>query len=577
MDNPSEIPTPMPSENATYSVSETSLGTTRHVRIVTIGAGASGINMIRTLREHLTDYEHVVYEKNPSIGGTWYENRYPGCTCDIPAHNYQFSWRHNPSWSTFFAGAPEIEKYLCTVCEEEKMGPSIKTSHQVKKAVWDEEKAVWELEVQNLETGERFGDYGHFLLDATGILNNWKWPEIDGLHDFKGNLIHSANWPKEFEYAGKRVAVIGNGSSGVQIVPALQKDVKELIHCIRSPTWIVPPQQETLLTSNCSELFGRVEMDGNKFTPAQIEKFNSEPAYYLQFVKAIEEEINSKFSVMLSQHMKSRLGGDERLSKALIPAFPVGCRRLTPAVGYLEALTQNNVRVVTDSIIRVVPTGIEISTGEVIEVDAIVCATGFDVSFCPRFPIVGKDSKNLQDLWKENLPRAYMSNSVPGFPNYFSKFTQSVMTFEVADTLEVFLGPNAPIGHGSVFTITEHVAKYIANIIRKCQTENIKAIAPSEAALNDFYEHLETFMPRTAWSGTCRSWFKEGRESGPVTAVHPGSRIHWFHMLEQFRGEDFEYAYEKRNRFAYLGNGFSTKELGDGDKSWYLGAVKARI
>lgn len=170
MDKPSGIPTPIASENATYSVSETPLGTTRHVRIVTVGAGASGINMIRTVRENLTDYEHVVYEKNPSIGGTWYENRYPGCMCDIPAHNYQFSWRHNPSWSTFFAGAQEIEKYLCTVCEEEEMGSSIKTSHEVKKAVWDDEKAVWELEVQNLETGERFSDYGHFLLDATGIL-----------------------------------------------------------------------------------------------------------------------------------------------------------------------------------------------------------------------------------------------------------------------------------------------------------------------------------------------------------------------------------------------------------------------
>ena len=124
---------------------------------------------------------------------------------------------------------------------------------------------------------------------------------------------------------------------------------------------------------------------------------------------------------MLSQYMKATLGGNEQLAKALIPTFPVGCRRLTPAVGYLEALTQKNVRLVTDEIVKVVPTGLEISTGEVIEVDAILCATGFDVSFCPRFPIIGKNSKNLQDLWKENLPRAYMSNSVPGFPNYFSK------------------------------------------------------------------------------------------------------------------------------------------------------------
>ncbi|TVY81230.1 putative sterigmatocystin biosynthesis monooxygenase [Lachnellula suecica] len=579
----------LPVTNGSYSVSETPLGTTRHLRIVTIGAGASGINMIRTLRENLTDYEHIVYEKNSSIGGTWYENRYPGCKCDIPAHNYQFSWRHNPSWSTFFAGAQEIEKYLCTICEEENFGPSIKTLHHVKHASWDGEKGTWELQVQNLETGDVFSDYAHFLLDATGILNHWKWPQIDGIHNFKGDLIHSANWPKDLQYSGKRVAVLGNGSSGVQIVPAYRKvpynlkisfktltkcfeDVKELIHCIRSPLWVVPPQQQMLLSSEAAELLGKIEMKGDEYTPAQIEKFQTDPEYYLQFVKTIEEEINSKFPVllkdsqlakyamqMLSQYMKATLGGDERLSKALIPTFPVGCRRLTPAPGYLESLTQKNVRVVTESIVKVVPTGLELSTGEVIEVDAIVCATGFDVSFCPRFPIIGNNAQNLQDLWKNNLPRAYMSSSVPGYPNYFT-----------------FLGPNAPIGHGSVFTITEHVAKYIVNIIRKCQTENIKSLAPSEAALDDYYEHLEAFMPRTAWAGTCRSWFKDGRETGPVTAVHPGSRIHWFHMLEQFRGEDFVYTYEKKNRFAYLGNGFSTKELGDGDKTWYLGALKAK-
>lgn len=153
-----------------YNVSEKPLGTARHVRIVTIGAGASGINMIRTLREKLTDYEHVVYDKNPSIGGTWYENKYPGCMCDVPAHNYQFSWKHNPSWSAFLAGTDEIEKYLCKICEEENMGPSIKTSHRVTSAVWNEGKAIWELQVENLEDGKTFSDFCHFLLNATGIL-----------------------------------------------------------------------------------------------------------------------------------------------------------------------------------------------------------------------------------------------------------------------------------------------------------------------------------------------------------------------------------------------------------------------
>jgi len=135
------------------------------------------------------------------------------------------------------------------------------------------------------------------------------------------------------------------------------------------------------------------------------------------------------------------------------------------------------------------------------------------------------------------------------------------------------MGPNAPIGHGSVFTLSEHIARYLTTIISKCQTEGIKAIVPSQAAVDDYFAHITAFMPRTAWAAPCRSWFKAGREEGPVTAVHPGSRIHFFHMLEKFRGEDFEYVYDNQaeNRFSYLGNGFSTMELDDTfDSTWYL-------
>jgi cation diffusion facilitator CzcD-associated flavoprotein CzcO len=166
----SRSPSIMATVTNDYTVSEKPLGSTRHVRIVTIGAGASGINMIRTLRKKITDYEHVVYDKNPSVGGTWYENRYPGCRCDIPAHNYQFSWKKNPAWSTFFAKAEEIERYLCDICKDEGLDNEIKTSHCVTSAIWDEEKSMWMLKVHNTETDEKFDDCCHFLLDATGIL-----------------------------------------------------------------------------------------------------------------------------------------------------------------------------------------------------------------------------------------------------------------------------------------------------------------------------------------------------------------------------------------------------------------------
>lgn len=153
-----------------YAIQEKPLGSTKHVRIVGIGAGASGLNMIRTLRRNLTDYEFVIYEKNSGVGGTWFENQYPGCRCDVPSHNYQFSWRPNPEWSNFFSPAEEIQEYLCRVCKDENMEDAIKTQHQVMGAWWDEARGVWELKVQDLASGKEIRDHANFLIDGSGIL-----------------------------------------------------------------------------------------------------------------------------------------------------------------------------------------------------------------------------------------------------------------------------------------------------------------------------------------------------------------------------------------------------------------------
>ncbi|KAI0151390.1 hypothetical protein BJ166DRAFT_486103 [Pestalotiopsis sp. NC0098] len=550
-----------------YTVQDVPLGTARKVRIIIIGAGASGLNAIRTFREHLTNFESIVYEKNPSVGGTWYENRYPGCKCDIPSHNYQFSWKPNHSWTSFFSPAKEIEEYLRRLCEDEPMKEEIKLEHEIVGAHWNEETALWKVTVKSIASGIVFDDHCDFLLNASGILNNWQWPDIPGLHEFEGTLLHSANWDEAFDWAGKRVAVIGNGSSGVQIVPAMQEGARKLVHFIREPTWIVPPRLQSLALTKAAGILSQIDMDDEEnFTSEQIGKFKADPVLYTKFVKAVEEQVNSNFFIVLkdsdahrkatefvTQYMKAALDNDDELIKLLVPQFPLGCRRMTPGVGYLESLTKPNVRAVSEMIVRVNKTGLLMSSGETIEVDAIVCATGFNVSFRPRFPIIGRKG-NLQDIWSRDVPLSYMSCAVPDFPNYF-----------------VFLGPNAPVGHGSVFTIVELIAKYIASIIGKCQTENIAAVSPSHAAVKDLSEHTKVFMPRTTWAGSCTSWFKNGTADGPVTALHPGSRIHFFHMLESFRGEDWEYVYRtSSNRFSYLGNGFSIKEFDGSDSTWYL-------
>ncbi|RSL49542.1 hypothetical protein CEP54_012383 [Fusarium duplospermum] len=436
------------------------------------------------------------------------------------------------------------------------MHEQIKLKHEVTGAHWDDHDAVWRLKILNLENQIEFDDFCHFLLDSTGILN--------------------ANWPSGVDYKDLTVAVIGNGSSGVQILPEIQPAVMSLVHFVREPTWVVPSRLQLLAQGAGGGVLDEVDLKENAdFTEAQIERFKSDPEFYKKCVKAVEQVVNGNFPLTLKdtefaaslqekamEYMTEALGGDERLCNAIIPKFPLGCRRLTPAVDYLWALRKANVRVVTDPITSIEAQGLRTQAGELIKVDAIICATGFNVSFRPRFPIVSRNG-NLQDIWTKHVPKAYMSCAVPDFPNYFNQYSNRRRF--------LFLGPNAPIGHGSVFTITKHIAKYLTRIIKKCQVEGIRAISPQQAAVDELFEHTQQFMPRTAWSGNCISWFKGGTLDGPVTALHPGSRIHFFHMLEGFRGEDWEYTWRKKtNRFQFLGNGFSMKEFDGEDSTWYL-------
>lgn len=349
----------------------------------------------------------------------------------VASHNYQFTWEPNPNWSELFSSSSEIQAYLERCVEKHGLRDYIRISHRIVGATWDDEKAIWKVKVEDVERQIIFDDWCHFLLNAGGILNNWKWPDIPGLHSFEGGLIHSANWPDEVSLKDKVVAVIGNGSTGIQIVPAIQPDVKELVHLIRSPTWVTPGAASRYPSLKGSEM-------PNVFSEEQKEIFRTDDERYAEFRKQIEREINSKFRMLVNgatmaekvrkdayNSMVDLLG--ERaadLGPDIIPDFAVGCRRITPGVGYLESFSKPNVRVITNANIDHVDTsGLVMANGKRIEVDTIICATGFDVSFSPRFPVTGRDGANLGQLWTEpNVPRAYLSLAVPEFPNYFSGY-----------------------------------------------------------------------------------------------------------------------------------------------------------
>ncbi|KAJ5577120.1 hypothetical protein N7535_004046 [Penicillium sp. DV-2018c] len=536
-----------------YRILEEHFGTLRKLRVIHIGAGASGICFSKFARDELENVEVQIYEKNHDIGGTWLENRYPGCACDIPSACYQFTWDRNPTWSRYYSGAPEIWRYFKDVVERHDLMKYIKLRHRIIAADWDAQGGIWHVRIRDEETGTEFTDTCNVLVNGGGVLNNWKWPDIPGLHSFKGILQHSANYTEGLDLKGKKVAVIGTGSSGVQIIAKIASEVGELFTWIRSPTWI---------TAGAAQRFASKEGGNFDYSPEQKQLFKENPELYLKYCKMVESELNQRFKFILrntpeaqaateyaQQEMTRKLSNNEELMNAIIP------KDFNPGMGFLEALNQDNVTVFTQLMKSITPTGFIDHEGQEHEVDIIICATGFDTSWIPRFPIQA-NGHNLADLWRER-PTSYISVAAPHMPNYYT-----------------MCGPYGPIGHGSFLPLIEALARYIMQILRKMQTDRIKSLTPKSAAIADFIEHAELYLQRTAWVSGCSSWFKQGRVDGPL-AMFPGSRLMYLRLLREPRYEHFEMEYlnERGNVFEFLGDGFDVREFDGRDLSYYLGGV----
>ncbi|KAL5590061.1 hypothetical protein FOVSG1_011928 [Fusarium oxysporum f. sp. vasinfectum] len=395
----------------------------RPMRVICIGAGISGIAAAYKAQRQLTNVDLVIYEKNEDVGGTWLENRYPGCACDIPAHSYTFSWEGNPEWSRFYVEAPEIFAYLKHCAVQWGCMDVIKLRHRVVGAVWDEQSSKWSIKVQ-LPDGAEITDICDVLISATGPLNKWQWPDIQGLDSFKGVRLHPARWNTTVDLSGKRVAVIGAGSSALQIVPTIQPIVSKLINFIRSPTWITAEYGQAFATE------GRE----TKFTEAQINAFKTDKAAFLEYRRKLLDGSTKAFNLYYKDTdmqkqafqankrlMHERLKGNKEICSRLIPDFEVGCRRVSPGHGYLEALIEPNTAAVFDGIKCINESGILDNNNIQHDVDVIICATGFDVSHRPAFPVLGLGGQDLRDFWSEG-PIHYLSVASPGFPNYFSEW-----------------------------------------------------------------------------------------------------------------------------------------------------------
>ncbi|KAK7544599.1 uncharacterized protein J3D65DRAFT_27201 [Phyllosticta citribraziliensis] len=547
-----------------FQIHEQPVENSRRLRIIVIGAGYSGVYLGIRIPEKLRNVELVIYEKNPGVGGVWWENRYPGCACDIPSHSYQYSFEPNTNWSSLYAPAREIQAYIERTSHKYGADRFVKLSHKIKECRWDDHDGKWHVKVEDLENSRVFDDEAEVLISARGNLNDMAWPDIEGLDSFQGELMHSARWNESYDFVGKTVGVIGSGSSAIQIIPNLQKLPEIRLSCfIRSRTWISPPFGSCLWE----------ELGMETFTiPDELRaKFAVDPDAYQRFRLAIEEDGNSLHSTTLrgtskqqkgqklfEKSMRDRLASHPEIFASLLPSFAPGCRRLTPGIGFLEALTQPNVSFISTPITKITSSGVLTADSKHHSVDVLVCATGFHTSAPPPFPVIGTQGISLQKHWATRAT-SYLSLAVsPEFPNHFT-----------------MLGPNSAIGSGSLTMMIEATGDHVVRAIRKLQKDNIKSMAPRAERVRDFTAYVDAYFQRTVYSDNCRSWYRS--KDGKISGLWPGSPLHCIETLRSSRWEDWEYVYmgEERggkevNRMAWLGNGWSEIEFGGKDLAWYL-------
>ena len=414
-------------------------------------------------------------------------------------------------------------------------------------ADWGESASQWTITLEDQKTQLQYEEQFDVVLTAIGRFNAWKLPEYPGIETYTGHLRHASNWDASFDPEGKTVAVIGNGASGIQVVPSLQRVVKHLDHYARSPTWIAG--------SFAGEGEGR-KLEPLYFSKEQLESFQ-DPDAYLDFRKGLEakffrrfaavfrgSDVNTNMRRQFITTMADRLKDKPELLDHILPDFAPNCRRLTPGPGYLEALTQSNVSFIHTPIDRFTPDGIVTKDNVERKVDAVICCTGANRDLLPPFPIRVPDVGTLQDAWTPD-PFTYIGVATPFFPN-----------------LLFIHGPNG-VGHsGTVPNQIETQTTYVAQLLRKVKQQRIKTFSPLKEAADDFMAYSDALFARTVWTEGCKSWANSGKPGGRVHGHWPGSASHLNVARRNPRWEDWAWTYRSKtgNRFAYFGNGWTTKE-----------------
>lgn len=459
------------------SISDAKVNTNIHIYdTIVVGAGISGIAAAYNMNQ-AGYHDYVVLEKADRVGGTWRDNNYPGCGCDVPSALYSFSFAPSHKWSHLFAKQPEILSYLEDVTSKFGLNQKIKLNNELQTAKWDQGKALW-----NLETSK--GVYqAKTVIFTTGPITEPSLPKLKGIETFKGEMFHSARWNHDYDLKGKRVAVIGTGASAIQFIPQVQPLAKELFVFQRTAPWVLP----------------KADMDLSDTAKGVIKRFPVIQKTWRNSIAQILNGINfglrnpkvlKPINVLSRQLLKLQIE-NEQLRKAVTPNFDIGCKRLLFANNYYPALQQKNVSLIPHGLVEIDGNTVVSANGERHEVDVIIWGTGFEVSHPP----IGKrvydtDGKLLAERWKAASPEAYLGTSIDKVPNAF-----------------LVLGPNILV-YDSFIGIAEAQIEYIVDGLVKMKSNHIKQLQIKKDVLDKHNHLVQKHLKTTVFNaGGCKSYY----------------------------------------------------------------------
>ncbi|MFE4478522.1 MULTISPECIES: flavin-containing monooxygenase [Streptomycetaceae] len=457
----------------------------RHLKVAVIGAGISGLGTaIGLLKAGIDDF--LVFERATDLGGTWRDNTYPGCACDVQAHLYSYSFARNPDWKSTFATQAEVHAYLKDCATRHGVDPHLRYDHELLDATWNDTHHHWDIRTKH-------GRYtAQALITGTGYLSDPAIPNIPGLDTFTGTVFHSSRWNHDHDLTGRNVAVIGTGASAIQFVPAIQPDVNRLDLYQRTPPWVAAKPDKPNTPRHTWMLrhlpgYQRFRRTFNKHGREIVAFFMSRPSR------------TTGMKNMAAGHLKKSVT-DPALRKRLTPDYTVGCKRLLFSNTWYPAIQQPNVDIVSDTITRIGPTHITTTDGTTRHIDTIILATGFTATDRPVAHLIhGRNGHTLADTWNRDGMTAHRGTTIHGFPNLF-----------------MLLGPNTTLGHSSQTVMIEAQITYILAALKTLHTHHLTTLDVHPHAQTTYNNTLQNRLKNTVWNtGGCTSWYTDTKGNNP--------------------------------------------------------------